>query len=311
MSLSYWLEIAVHVPQEGIDMVSNIFEEIGAGGVVIEDPALISKYISANIWDHYEFPEEVLNRTMPLVKAYLPDNKDLEDKLALIQINLAELPLENVPRMETKRVAEEDWATSWMAYYKPVEIGKRLAVKPSWEEFTPPSGRLVLELDPGMAFGCGNHPTTTMCMEFLEEIIQGGEIAADVGTGTGILAIAAAKLGVSKVYAVDLDQVAVDIAQENVRLNQVQEKVEVLQGNLLDKVEGPLDIVIANIVANVIISLAPDVAKLIKTGGYFITSGIIRFRAEEVKEKLEKFGFKVLSSREDGEWVSYLSILEG
>ncbi|MDO7788238.1 50S ribosomal protein L11 methyltransferase [Desulforamulus aquiferis] len=306
-----WLEIAVHVPHEGIDMVSNIFEELGAGGVVIEDPALISRYIAANIWDHYEFPEEVLNRPMPVVKAYLPDNVDLEDKLASIQIRLAELPLENLPRVETIRVAEEDWATSWMAYYKPVEIGKKLAVKPSWEDYSPPPGRLVLELDPGMAFGCGNHPTTTMCMEFLEDIVQGGETVADVGTGTGILAITAAKLGAAKVFAVDLDQVAVDIARENIGLNEVQGQVDVCQGNLLDKVEGPLDIVIANIIANVIILLAPDVSGIIRPGGYFITSGIIRFRAEEVKEKLEQAGFIVLATREDGEWVSYLSTLEG
>ncbi|AEF94723.1 Ribosomal protein L11 methyltransferase [Desulfotomaculum nigrificans CO-1-SRB] len=306
-----WLEVAVHVPHEGIDMVSNVFDEMGVGGVVIEDPALISKYIAAEIWDHWEFPPEVLNRPMPLVKGYFPEGAGLEDKLALLQERLAALPLADVPRMETKRVAEEDWATAWMKYYKPVEIGRRLAVKPSWEDYTPPEGRLVLELDPGMAFGCGNHPTTTMCMEFLEEIIKGGETAVDVGTGTGILAITAAKLGAAKVIAVDLDEVAVQVARENVQRNQVQGQVEVLQGNLLDKVTQPVDLVIANIIAKVIIILAPDVRKILKPGGHFIASGIIRFRAEEVREKLQEAGFKVLERKEDGEWVSYLSVLEG
>ncbi|WP_333871384.1 50S ribosomal protein L11 methyltransferase [Desulforamulus putei] len=306
-----WLEIAVHVPHEGIDMVSNIFDELGAGGVVIEDPALISKYIEANIWDHYEFPPEVLNRPMPIVKAYLPEGPTLEDKLALLQERLAGLPLPSVPKVETARVAEEDWATAWMAYYKPVEIGRKLAVKPSWEAYTPPAGRIVLELDPGMAFGCGNHPTTTMCMEFLEGIIKGGEMVADVGTGTGILAITAAKLGAARVLAVDLDEVAVKVARENVQLNHVQDKVEVLHGNLLDQVNRPVDIVIANIVANVIIILAPDVLRILKPGGFFITSGIIGFRAAEVKEKLQQSGFKVLERKEDGEWVSYLSVWEG
>ncbi|PHJ36899.1 hypothetical protein P378_19590 [Desulforamulus profundi] len=126
-----WLEIAVHVPHEGIDMVSNIFDELGAGGVVIEDPALISRYIEANIWDHYEFPPEVLNRPMPMVKAYLPEGPELEDKLVLLQERLAGLPLGSAPKVETARVAEEDWATAWMAYYKPVEIGRKLAVKPA------------------------------------------------------------------------------------------------------------------------------------------------------------------------------------
>lgn len=306
-----WLEIAVHVPHEGIDMVSNIFDDLGAGGVVIEDPALISRCIEANIWDHYEFPPEVLNRPMPLVKAYLPEGPELEDKLALLQEKLAVLPLPAVPKVETARVAEEDWATAWMAYYKPVEIGHRLAVKPSWEAYTPPDERIVLELDPGMAFGCGNHPTTTMCMKFLEGIIKGGEMVADVGTGTGILAITSAKLGAAKVFAVDLDEVAVKVARENVQLNQVQEKVEVLHGNLLDQVNRPVDIVIANIVANVIIILAPDVPRILKPGGFFITSGIIRNRAEEVKGKLEQTGYRVLERKEDGEWVSYLSVLEG
>ncbi|MCL5779376.1 MAG: 50S ribosomal protein L11 methyltransferase [Firmicutes bacterium] len=306
-----WLEIAVHVPHEGIDMVSNIFDELGAGGVVIEDPALISRYIEANIWDHYEFPPEVLNRPMPMVKAYLPEGPELEDKLVLLQERLAGLPLGSAPKVETARVAEEDWATAWMAYYKPVEIGRKLAVKPSWEEYTPPDGRVVLELDPGMAFGCGNHPTTAMCMEFLEGIIKGGETVADVGTGTGILAITSAKLGAARVFAVDLDEVAVNVARENARLNKVEDKVEVLHGNLLDQVNRPVDIVIANIVANVIIVLAPDVLRILKPGGTFITSGIIRNRAEEVKEKLEQTGFKVLERKEDGEWVSYLSVWEG
>lgn len=306
-----WLEITVHVPCEGIDMVSNIFDEMGAGGVVIEDPALISKCIAANIWDHYEFPPEVLERQVPLVRAYLPEGPGLEDKLVTLQERLTELPLPEVPKVETNRVAEEDWATAWMAYYKPVEIGNRLAVKPSWEAYTPSDGRVVLELDPGMAFGCGNHPTTTMCMEYLERIIQGGETVADVGTGTGILAITSAKLGAGRVLAVDLDEVAVKVARENVRLNMVEDKVEVLHGNLLDKINRQVDAVIANIVASVIIFLAPDVLRILKPGGYFITSGIIRFRAEEVREKLAQNGFSILEMKEDGEWVSYLCLLEG
>ena len=309
--MTTWLEISVHVPQEGIEMVSYIFDELGAGGVVIEDPALISQGIAANIWDHYEFPPEVLNRTMPIVRAYLPEGTQLEDKLVQLQERLSALPLADIPPFETKPVVEEDWATAWMAYYKPVEIGQKLAVKPSWEAYTPQDNRLVLELDPGMAFGCGNHPTTTMCMEFLEGIIKGGELVADVGTGTGILAITSAKLGAARVLAVDLDPVAVKVAKENVHLNQVADQVSVLEGNLLDKATEPVDIVIANIIANVIIILAPDVLRILKPGGYFITSGIIRFRAEEVKEKLEQNGFRIVEKKEDGEWVSYLSVLEG
>ncbi|MEG6520768.1 50S ribosomal protein L11 methyltransferase [Desulfotomaculum sp. 1211_IL3151] len=306
-----WLEISVHVPHEGIDMVSNIFDDLGAGGVVIEDPALINQYIEANIWDHYEFAPEVLNRPMPIVKAYLPEGPDLENKLALLQELLIALPLPTVPVFESHEVAEEDWATAWMKYYKPVEIGNKLAVKPSWEDYTPEQPRIVLEMDPGMAFGCGNHPTTTMCMEYLEGIVQGGETAADVGTGTGILAITAAKLGAAKVLAVDLDEVAVKVARENIERNKVADTVEVFHGNLLDKINSKVDIVIANIVANVIILLAPDVLRILKTGGYFITSGIIQFRAEEVREKLEQIGFRIIERKEDGEWVAYLCVLEG
>lgn len=306
-----WLEISVHVPHEGIDMVSNIFDDLGAGGVVIEDPALINQYIEANIWDHYEFAPEVLNRPMPIVKAYLPEGPNLENKLALLQELLIALPLPTVPVFESHEVAEEDWATAWMKYYKPVEIGNKLAVKPSWEDYTPEQPRIVLEMDPGMAFGCGNHPTTTMCMEYLEGIVRGGETVADVGTGTGILAITAAKLGAAKVLAVDLDEVAVKVAGENIERNGVADTVEVFHGNLLDKINSKVDIVIANIVANVIILLAPDVLRILKTGGYFITSGIIQFRAEEVRKKLEQTGFRVLERKEDGEWVAYLCVLEG
>lgn len=303
-----WLELAVPTVPENVETVSNIFAELGSGGVAIEDPAVILRYIEAKVWDYYEFSPDQLKAQLPVVKAYFPMDEYLTGKMASLRQALAALPAGATPEILTRTVAEEDWATAWQKYYKPVEIGCRLAVKPSWEEYTPAAGRLVLEMDPGMAFGCGNHPTTTMCMEFLEEVVAGGELVADVGTGTGILAITAAKLGAAKVAAVDLDAVAVKVARENVALNQVADTVQVQQGNLLDLVPAPVDLIIANIVADVIIKLASDAAGLLPAGGKLITSGIIQFRAAEVKQYLEQVGFRITGTRSSGEWVAYLAV---
>ena len=300
-----YLEVAVHTPAEGVEMISLIFEELGSGGVAIDDPALLVEYIESGRWDYWEFPDEMLDRQrMPVVKGYLPVD-DAKQKLACIEERISKLNLSTEPKIYIREVKEEDWATAWQAFYKPLNIGKRFFVKPSWEEAAAEPERITLELDPGMAFGCGNHPTTTMCLELMEDLIVGGEEVCDVGTGSGILAIAAAKLGASSVTAIDLDETAVKVAKENVRINDAADKVRVIHGNLLDHYRDCPDLMIANIIADVIIKLSPDAYQLLKPGGTFITSGIIKDRAEEVLTAVKSSGFKLIERKTEGEWVAY------
>lgn len=301
-----WLEVAVHTSAEGVEAVALIFEELGTGGVVIEDPALIDQYIKAGAWDYWEIPDAVLNQPQPIVKAYFPVNEHTPQKLKSLEQRLAALDLPNVPQIFHRQVDEQDWATAWQAYYKPLRVGRRWLIKPTWEDIAAGPEDIVIEMDPGMAFGSGTHATTAMCLEFLEDCIQGGETVWDVGTGTGILAIGAAKLGARQVLAVDLDEVAVKVARENVAGNGVAARVQVQQGDLLTNLNGAADIIIANIVADVIIKLAPAAYRRLNTGGYFISSGIINDRAEEVQESLKQQGFNIVSTRRQGEWVAYL-----
>lgn len=204
-------------------------------------------------------------------------------------------------KVESEKMHEEDWANNWKKYYKPTKIGERIVVKPIWEEYDAKENELVLELDPGMAFGTGTHETTRMCIQALDKYVKEDSTIFDVGCGSGILAIAAAKLGAKKAIGVDLDPVAVESANENVGLNNLN-NIEILYGNLVEVIDGKADIVVANIIAEVICILTEDVKRVLKKDGYFITSGIIHDRVDMVTKKLEEVGFEVLEINKDGEW---------
>ena len=204
-------------------------------------------------------------------------------------------------KVESEKMFEEDWANNWKKYYKPFRVGKSLIVKPIWEEYEAEEGDLVVELDPGMAFGTGDHETTNMCMRALEEYVTKDSVVFDVGCGSGILAIAAAKLGAKKAVGVDLDPVAVESAKENVSYNNL-DNIEILYGNLVDVIEGKADVVVANILAEIVCILTEDVKRVLKDGGVFITSGIIHDRVDMVVNKMEASGFEVIKVNKDGEW---------
>ena len=247
---------------------------------------------------------------------YIEDYSDIEQQVAEIaHVDLIEQELLDKPRdrviihmylepgaspVETEGVEQEDWQNGWRKYYHPLEIGKRLAVVPSWQEYD--TDRVKLVLDPGLAFGTGGHETTSLCMEALDERVQGGERVLDIGTGSGILAIAALKLGAAVAEGVDIDPVAVRTAGENAALNGVQDKLTVLVGDLSDKASGQYDIITANIVANAILSLAPAVPGLMADGATFIASGIIDTRKDEVIAGLEQAGLAVVEVKEKRGW---------
>ena len=295
-----YLEVAVEVESNYTDTVADLFWEFNTGGVSIEDPLLIWQYINAQIWDAYEFPENVLQAERATVRAYFPLSENIN--LLLDQLNEKLKALSISFNLYFQEIDEEAWANSWKKYFKPLEVGEFL-IKPTWE--TIPSGKeakKVIEIDPGMAFGTGTHATTALVLEALPRYISPGKVVADVGTGSGILAIASALLGADKVYALDIDPVAVNIARENVNLNNLESKITVLENDLLSGLELEVDVIIANIIAAVIKELAPDAYQKLKPGGIFIGSGIILEREQEVLDKLLNSGFTLVERQNRGEW---------
>ncbi|MFB0957998.1 MAG: 50S ribosomal protein L11 methyltransferase [Clostridiaceae bacterium] len=309
-----WNEIRIVVPLEAIEAVTGILYGMNVKGISLEDPTdLLTREAGPLSWDFADinlFPE---GESAAVLTAYFPDTDNMEEHISFLReriLGLKEFGINSEPfRVEGKKVFEEDWANSWKKYYKPMRIGSRIVIKPTWEDFNADPEDLVVEMDPGMAFGTGTHETTKLCIEILQDYIQGGETVFDVGTGSGILAITAAKLGAKEVLAIDLDPVAVDSANINVRLNQM-DQVTVKEGNLLDETGDKADVVIANIIADVIIFLAKDLDRVLKPGGLFIGSGIIHLREQEVLDQLNASGFEVLEVRNENDWRAVVARLK-
>ncbi|WP_036728554.1 MULTISPECIES: 50S ribosomal protein L11 methyltransferase [Peptoniphilus] len=196
---------------------------------------------------------------------------------------------------------DEDWANNWKKYYHPIEIGEKILIKPTWEEYEN-KDRIVIDIDPGMAFGTGTHETTYMCIEALEEYVKQDNIVFDIGCGSGILGIAAIKLGAEKVIAVDIDQKCIEASLENANMNNVSEKIKVYKGNLLDVVSGNADIIVSNIIAEIIVDMIGDLKRHLTSNGIFISSGIIVEKIDMVKNALIKEGFEIIEIRENNGW---------
>ena len=307
-----WSEISIHTTNEAIEPISNILHEAGASGVVIEDPFELVKIREDQFGEIYQlnpkdYPEEGV-----IVKAYLPINSFLGETIEEIKSTINNLIVYNIDigrnDVSVSEVHEEEWATAWKKYYHPVKISKRFTVVPTWEEYTPVnSDELIIELDPGMAFGTGTHPTTVMSIQALERTVKKGDSVIDVGTGSGVLSIAAAMLGAEKVKALDLDEVAVQSAKLNLELNKVHTFVNVSQNNLLEGISDEVDVVVANILAEVILRFTDDVAKTVKPGGYFIAAGIIQQKKDQVKESIESVGFEIEETLRMDDWVAFIA----
>lgn len=306
-----WLEIAVSVKRQDIDAVSAAFDGIETGGVVIEDPALIydvavkgnSETIALDIPADPDSP--------PVIKGYLPVDHRLSPKLAELYESLGAIDRDYPGQVILSEMEDCNWMEKWREFYQPVRVGRRLLVKPSWVPVDQAEGLLVIEMDPGMAFGCGTHPTTTMCMCMLEDLIKGGETVFDVGTGSGILAITAAKLGAAGVLAVDSDPTAIRVARDNVAASGLEGSIRVREGNLLDGIDTPAGVIVANIVADVIIKLVPQASLLLTRGGKFLASGIIAGRSDQVAGALDGSGLKIIKTSLEGEWVAFLAEKDG
>lgn len=302
-----WQEITVKAKPEAVEAVADTFYQLGAGGVVIEDPELLTRMAASGLWDSYELPEESLNRTCVLIKGYLPVNEELPEKLEELKTGLAEIALrlgQQPCEVVLATINEEDWANSWKVYFKPLKIGNHLVIRPTWEPYTAAEGEIVLDLDPGMAFGTGSHATTVMCARYLEKYVKPDDFVIDVGTGTGILAMSAARLGAKEVMAIDCDLQAVRVARENIKNNQLENRIQVIHNDLLVGIGREADVLTANIITDVIIRMLPQARKCLRPGGIFIVSGVIAERRDELVDAGRSFSFVLLEESREEDWVA-------
>ena len=298
-----WTDIKITVPKAQAEIAEAIATGISGGGIYIEDYSDLEAQVEAIA--HVDLIEQELlekDRSTVIVHLYLAPDENPAEVLELLHTRLAASEL--AYKLDAAGVEQEDWETGWKAYYHALTLGERLAIVPSWEEFD--TDRVVIRLDPGMAFGTGTHETTALCLTVLDELVKGGERMLDIGTGSGILAIAALKLGAREADGIDIDPMCVRTAGENAELNGVNEHFRVLIGDLSDKAEGQYDLVTANIVANAILHLAPAVPALMAPGATFIASGIIDTRRDEVTAGLAAAGLTVTRVLEDNGWVAIL-----
>lgn len=303
-----WIEIRISTSEEASDAVTEMLTSIGAGGAAIEDPNDIKREISKpGTLDYAD--EEFMNSLGEdvVIKAYFPGSTSIIELTELIKEKMAFISkfLDTGKGYEGySEVDDEDWSTSWKKYYKPLHLSDRIVIKPSWEEYTGKKEEIVIELDPGMAFGTGTHETTKMCALLLDRYIEPGDTVIDVGCGTGILSIIAAKLGAQKVTAIDIDEVAVRVTEENCRINGVETRIETFKAELKEAESKKYRVVVANIIASVIIDIADIVPEYLNDSGYFLASGIIKERKDEVLEAYQKRNFSCETLLELGEWVA-------
>ena len=314
-----WLELKIDTSHAGLDAVTDMLEQQGVTGVMIDDEADFQSFLENNrqYWDYVDDDLLAQKKGVSRVTFYLERNEDAYGTVAAVRMAMSALKKEHpeyAPLLLTMAdVADEDWENNWKQFYKPMEIGDRLTVIPEWESTGVPEGRVALRLNPGLTFGTGSHATTRLCLTALEKHITGGQTVLDLGCGSGILSIAALLLGADRAVACDIDEKCMDVAYENAALNGVgRDRYTVRWGDVVtdqalrQELGGPYDVVVANIVADVIKALASTVRPLVKEGGIFLCSGIIDDRAEEVAQCLRDNGWTIAEARSSEGWFSYL-----
>lgn len=307
-----WSEICVHTTNEAIEPISNILHETGASGVVIEDPLDLITEREDKFGEIYELNKDEYPEEGVYIKAYLPMNSFLGEAVDEIKQAINNLLLYDIDlgrnTITLSEINEEEWATAWKKYYKPVKISGKITITPTWEDYVPVSNEeIVLELDPGMAFGTGTHPTTVLSIQGIERFIKADDEVIDVGCGSGVLSIASVLLGAKKVYAYDLDDIAVKSTELNAKLNKVDKQITTKQNNLLDNVNNQSDLIVSNILAEIIVRFVKEAWDNLKEDGLFITSGIIQAKKDLVKNELQQNGFTIIEVNEMEDWVSIVA----
>ncbi len=297
-----WTKLSVRCKTEQIEEVAAVMSMLD-NGLMIEDYSdVTTDGVYGDLID-----ESILNadRTHGAVSLFVPAERSMAEYISFLRERFSFLCLD--VNIETEGLREEDWAEAWKQYYKPIPLG-RVTVVPAWQEYTPKAGEKIIRMDPGMAFGTGTHETTRLVMKFMQDVMQGGERVLDLGCGSGILSLCASKLGASHCAAYDIDPVAVRVAQENIAADGA-DNIVCGVSDLLSAVDlsgGTYDFVVANIVADIIIRLLPDVGAYMKDNARMIVSGIICPRAAEVRAAIAENGFSVVEEREENDWLAIL-----
>lgn len=301
-----WAEVSIRTSHEATELVAEIFHDLGASGVIIEDPELLNNYIDSGLWDYTDIPRAEQTEVVT-VKAYLPVDPELDDKLRSFEERVKALAASGVASgpcaISWNEVQDEDWSESWKKYFHAEKVGGLIVIKPSWEAYEASPDDIVVEIDPGAAFGTGQHPTTALCIRELETLVKGGMTVFDVGTGSGVLAITAAKLGASNVVAMDYDPTAVRIAGENIRQNHLEDVITTGRSDILKSFEGKADIIVANIIADIILKLFDELEEHLNPGGKLVAGGIISERIADVTEGAMTHGFTIEKVVEDSGWA--------
>ena len=318
-----WLEVTIDTSKQGLETITGILLQLGLTGFVIQDPDDFDEFLTyqGKTWDYMDEDVEKLKDCPTNIKFYLAENIQGQETFKEIKKTLERM--KDLPEgadygsleISLGNVNEEDWANNWKKYFKPFEVGEKFVIKPTWESYSENTNRKILEIDPNSSFGTGQHYTTQLCIEQLEQIIKPGTEVLDMGCGSGILSIATLLLGANHVTAVDIDQNSVDIAKDNFIQNGMKESEFTLHcGNVMEDDalvkaigQGCYDVVVANIVADVIIGMKELLKDFLKPGGTLIASGIIGDRSEEVKEHLESVGFTVKHMTEKNDWVAIMA----
>lgn len=302
-----WTEVIIEINADDIDVATDIANMVVPYGVYIED----YRTLEEETWEIANIDlidEELLkkDRTKGYIHIYISPDENPAEAVAFLSERLNENKIAN--KIDLNKCKNEDWENNWKEFFKPMNVGEKLLIRPLWiDDYENPTGRKVLSIEPGLAFGTGGHDTTRLCLEMCEKYLKDGDSVLDTGCGSGILAIACLLLGAKNAVGVDIDELAVKTAIENGKVNGFSEpEYRILEGNLTDKVTGKFDLVVANIVADVIIMFSDFVGDFMNDGAYFIVSGIIAPRADEVKAALKKNNFRIVEENRNGDWLCYV-----
>ncbi len=320
-----YIEFKVRASRQGIEQVTAMFMSKGIDSVSITDPADMEDILNKKNEYDWDYVDDQLKEDLerePSISAYFEDTPENREKIQELKIAVMMLKSKELEGLygwdvdfgrlyaEAVTVDDEDWKDKWKENFKPSKITKRIVVKPTWEEYIAGDGEIVLQIDPGMAFGTGTHETTSLCLRLMEKYLSDfpeNKKVLDIGCGSGILSIAAALLGAGEVMAGEIDKDAVSVAAENVKLNGVLNNVSVVQGDLIKGIDFKADIIVANLMADLVMVLAESAANHMEDGGIFISSGILTEKKETVSEAIRNAGFEILEIEEDGEWCAIVA----
>lgn len=297
-----WTQIRVECNLTDLDTVTAVMSMVD-NGLMIEDYSDVTEGMNAIYGELLD--EEIINKdkTKAAVSVYLSEDKNAPETIQMLSARFASLDVK--VKIEAIGLNEEDWANCWKKYYKPLHIGKKVVIVPMWEEYIAASDEVIVKMDPGMAFGTGTHETTALCAELIEKYLKKGVRALDVGTGSGILAVLASKLGASEVEALDIDANAVGVAIENCKMNGVS-NVTCRQSDLIRSASGKYDFISANIVAEIIIRMSENVGDFLADDGILVVSGIIEPQAEQVVSAFKKKGFCLVDKLDKNDWNAFV-----